>query len=311
MRRNLIIAGLALLVLGSGFVLLAPVMADFGRWLLVWQETLQRQLAGHLRGVAGGVPGAVWVLSGASFLYGVAHAAAPGHGKVVLGAYAGARRIAAARVAALALVAALAQGTVAVALVLVLAGLTGWGRRRIEGLESGALAGLGALLIGAVGAWLVWRAVRSWRAARCPVSTPGPAQALLAGQRAPVVYGTRDCPDCGQAHLPDPGTLARATPREALLIIAAVAVRPCSGALLVLLLTWQMGVLWAGILAAYAMALGTAALTGGLAVLVALGREGVVRGSPGLRGLGQVLEGTAGAILLLAAASVLLAGAFP
>lgn len=62
--------------------------------------------------------------------------------------------------------------------------------------------------------------------------------------------------------------------RELLVLIVAVAIRPCTGALFILILTAQMGVFGIGVAAALAMALGTASVT----VLVALASVGARRG---------------------------------
>lgn len=100
--------------------------------------------------------------------------------------------------------------------------------------------------------------------------------------------------------------------REVAALVAAVAVRPCSGALVLLLLTWQMGFLWVGILGTYAMALGTAGVAAALALALALGRDGVLRGARRVAGPGRLwlvvgIEALAGLVLVMAVLSVMLA----
>ncbi|MCC5986587.1 MAG: hypothetical protein JJT95_02820 [Pararhodobacter sp.] len=312
---------------------LAPVLQPFGRWLLSMQAEFQQDLARELRGAARGQSAAVWALLGLCLVYGFVHAAGPGHGKALIGAYGVARRIGALRLAGIGLAASLAQATVAVVLVLALAGLAGMGRGTLEGIDRQWLEPLGLAALAALGVWLLWRALaRMAQASRLAGQKPqtaatqgqGPASAMLAAAQsnAPAtprahVYGPAcppDCPDCGARHMPPPQAMLQAsTPREVAALITAVAVRPCSGALLLLLLTWQMGMIWLGILGAYAMGLGTAGLSVALALALVTGRNGLMRlggswlAGPGRLWLAGTLEAGVGLALLIGALAVLVA----
>jgi len=317
----------------------APIqsaLAPTGRWLLAQQATFQSGLAQSLRGIHGGQGAAFWGLMGLCLAYGFVHAAGPGHGKALLAAYGVARRVPLMKLAGIGFLSAMAQGTAAVLLVLALAGLAGMGRAGIEQVDRGILHALSLAATGAVGLWLVWRALtRLARATRRPALPPppptpadtaplakGPASALLAATRAGEtprahVYASppadAPCPDCGTWHLPPAEAMLRAANwREVAALVAAVAVRPCSGALVLLLLTWQMGLLWVGIAGTYAMALGTAGVAAGLALALALGRDGLLRGSRGMAGPDRVwlvvgIEALAGLVLVVAVLSVTVA----
>lgn len=316
---------------------LAPALQGFlapaGRWLLAAQAQFQNGMAQQLRGVHGGQQAAFWALMGLCLAYGFVHAAGPGHGKALLGAYGMARRVPALRLAGIGLLAAIAQASVAVALVLAMAGLAGLGRREIEALDRGAMTWLALAAMLAVGLWLLWRALTRLHpaapaTAACPPMPPagasrdapiGPAARMLASARdgarpAPALYpAATPCPDCGHAHLPPPEALLRASsPREIAALVVAVAVRPCSGALVLLLLSWQMGLLWVGIAGTYAMALGTGSVAVMIALALALGRDGLLWGGRGLRGttrrqLVAGIEALAGLVLVLGVLSVILA----
>ena len=110
-----------------GLVLLALVMigllwtVDAGAaWarLVAWTVTMQRELhqalATALRAVAESGPLAGLGLVSLSFLYGVFHAAGPGHGKVVIATYLGTQHETLRRGVALAFASALLQGVVAI-----------------------------------------------------------------------------------------------------------------------------------------------------------------------------------------------------
>jgi ABC-type nickel/cobalt efflux system permease component RcnA len=85
-------------------------------------------------------------------------------------------------------------------------------------------------------------------------------------------------PDCGHFHMPDPAKLGRDFSwREAGATVVAAGLRPCSGAILVLVFAMWQGIFYAGILATLAMSLGTALTTGALAALAVLAKGTALR----------------------------------
>src|SRR5690606_10468738 len=104
---------------------------------------------------------AFWVLGGLSFLYGVFHAAGPGHGKVVISSYVVANERQLRQGIVVSGISALMQAVVAIAFVLVLAG--------ILNLTSTALGDaahwvgvVSYALVALLGFWLVLRKVFGW-----------------------------------------------------------------------------------------------------------------------------------------------------
>lgn len=281
MRRLVTLMGigvavaLALLWLAGGLDVLARMAAEA-------QRALQAPLAGAVRAVQAGQPAAWSALLAVCFGYGVVHAAGPGHGKFLIGGYGVARRVPLARLVSLALAASLAQAAVAVALVYAGVLALGWTRERMVGLAEGALTAASWAAIGAVGLWLVWRGLRGvMRQGAEPMAGPDHGE----GQGHPHAHHHHDDHDhgpecgCGHAHGPSPAQVAAATGwRDMLALIGSVALRPCSGALFLLILTFQMGIGAAGVAGAFAMGLGVALVTGGVAGLAVWSREGALAG---------------------------------
>ncbi|WP_019955296.1 nickel/cobalt transporter [Yoonia vestfoldensis] len=209
------------------------------------QLQVQNAMAGALRALQQGNPGAVLTLWGLCFAYGFVHAAGPGHGKLVIGGYGLGARVPVGRLAGLALASSLAQAATAVVLVYTAVWVLGWGREQMTGLADDVLEPVSYALIAGVGLWLVLRGMRHLR-----------------GLRKPVHTHDKVCASCGHAHGPSVEQAAEVRSwRDAAAIIAAIAVRPCTGAVFLLILTWRFGLDWAGIIGAFVMGLGTASIT--------------------------------------------------
>lgn len=223
------------------------------------QRDVQNAMAAALRGLRAGEPGALATLWGLCFAYGFVHAAGPGHGKLVIGGYGAGTRVPARRLAGLALGASLAQAVTAILLVYAAALLFGWGRTQMTGVADDVLAPVSYALIGVVGLWLLIRGIRHLRPAH------------VHDHDHDHTGDGEVCSSCGHAHGP---TLEQAqsvnTWRDGLIVIGTIAVRPCTGALFLLILTWRLGIDWAGIIGALIMGLGTASIT----VLVAFAAVG-------------------------------------
>lgn len=298
MRAGLLIAALGVAALAAWLWGLggAGVVAERAA---AGQQEAQRAMAGALRALRAGEPGALAALCGLAFSYGLFHAAGPGHGKVLIGGYGVGRRVALAKLSGLALASSLAQSLAAVALVYGSLWLLGWGRTEMTGAAERWFAPLSYGAIAAIGAWLVIRgALRLWSISR---------------QHHHHHHDHGHCAACGHAHGPTPDQAARiGNWREALALVGAIALRPCTGALFLLVLTWRMDIAWAGILATFAMGAGTAAITVAVAFAAVGFREGAVArlaaaggGAGALRLLAGV-EALAGAVIAALALQLLL-----
>lgn len=292
--RKLIWVGLAAIAALAIWLWPMGGMADVTRWAAVGQRDAQNALAGALRAVRAGDAGAWALLLGLCFAYGFFHAAGPGHGKLVIGGYGVARRVSALRLGALAIASSLAQAATAVLLVYSGVWILGMGREALTGAAETLFAPLSYGAIALVGVWLLLRGIKRFRTVR------------HVGHEKDA-HG--NCHTCGHKHAPTPEDVNDITTwRDAVVLIGAIAIRPCTGALFVLILTWQMGIAAAGIAGAFAMGLGTASVTLAVAFAATFLREGTLaqmQGTTALRAM-AVLEMLAGAVVTTLAVQILL-----
>jgi nickel/cobalt exporter len=314
-------------------------------WLLTKQSEFYREMSSTIR-AAKSDGSAVWTLLAISFAYGIFHAAGPGHGKAVISSYLVANEETARRGIVLSFVSALMQSLVAVLIVGVGAWLLNVTAKTMCGAER-VIEIASYALIAAFGLRLVWtkgggfmRALQSSYGRSTPLLATAMAHAAAhrhnhghhpehahshahaehgdhghhhhaAGDGHPHDDGHVHDEHCGHSHGPEPGELAGPGGwRRGLGAVFTVGIRPCSGAILVLVFALAQGLFWAGVAATFVMGIGTAITVATIAV-VAVSAKGLARRlASGREGSGALVMrgmefGAAGLVLLFGAGLLL------
>jgi ABC-type nickel/cobalt efflux system permease component RcnA len=286
-----------------------PQVGGIVGWILAKQSEFYREMSATIR-AAKSDGSAVWTLLSISFAYGIFHAAGPGHGKAVISSYLVANEETARRGIVLSFASALLQALVAVTLVAVLAWLLSSTARTMCSAEKAIeIASYG--LIAAFGARLVW--TKGGGFMRALQAKPEPALAVAHSHRGHGHdhglhhgHGHDHVHDehCGHSHGPTPDQLAGPGGwQRGLGTIFAVGMRPCSGAILVLVFSLAQGLFLAGIAATFVMGLGTAITVATIAVIAVSAKGLAKRLSAGHEGGGTLIMrgiefGAAGLVLL-------------
>ncbi|MFT4121370.1 nickel/cobalt transporter [Bradyrhizobium sp.] len=310
-------------------------------WLLAKQSEFYRQMSSTIR-AAKSDGSAVWTLLLISFAYGIFHAAGPGHGKAVIASYLVANRETARRGIVLSFASALMQSLVAVLIVGVSAwalNVTAKTMCRAEGaIEIASYA-----LIALFGLRLVWvkgggfvRALQAAQPVPAIAGVPhdhhdhghhhdahdhhdhghdhhhhGDGHGHGHGRAHTHAHAHHDHghdhvhdEHCGHSHGPTPSELAGPGGwRRGFAAILTVGIRPCSGAILVLVFSLAQGLFWAGIAATFLMGLGTAITVAAIAIIAVSAKDIAGRLSAGRDGGGALfmrgIEFGAAALVLL------------
>jgi nickel/cobalt transporter (NicO) family protein len=313
-----------------------PQVGGLVGWLLAKQSEFYHQMSATIR-AAKSDGSAVWTLLAISFAYGIFHAVGPGHGKAVISSYLVANQETARRGIVLSFASALMQSLVAVVIVGICAWLLNATAKTMCGAEK-VIEIASYALIAAFGARLVWTKGGGFlRALQAQQLVP--AMALAAhhdhtghghdhhrhdhshahahSQDHVAHHGHEHGHDdhghdhghvhdehCGHSHGPMPSELGGPGGwRRGLSAIFTVGIRPCSGAILVLVFALAQGMFWAGIAATLVMGLGTAVTVAAIAVIAVSAKDVARRLSAGSEGGGALVMrglefGAAGLVLL-------------
>jgi len=296
-RRSAVALAVCILLLGAWAVLGSTDLGGprFLHGAVTAVNQVQRRLYEILASAvreskSGSSPWPLLALFGVSFAYGVFHAVGPGHGKVVISSYLVARGGKARHGLWLCLASALAQAASAIALVAVLALLLDLSRPEID--RNGRLieeVSYGLIIL--LGTGMLISSLRPKRSG--DHDHHGHFPEVLARGAAAEVGG-------GDTRVPW---------RRFAAVVLATGIRPCSGAILVLLFALAQGIFLAGVGATVAMALGTSITISGLALLALMSRRAALRiADEDSRWHGRIHSGLAllSAVVVVAAGSLLL-----
>lgn len=289
--------------------------------IAVKQKEFYQALVSSLRSFRNN-PNAMWLLIGLSFAYGVFHAAGPGHGKAIITSYVVANNETLRKGIVLSFASAFAQAVTAIVLVGGFAVLFNLTSIAIQDTARWFEIGSYVLITG-LGGWLLWqKAVRPFAAMVASRSSGGELAFAGAGGHHHGHHHHHDhhheigadgiCSTCGHAHAPTPDMVqGRITLARAASIILAVGLRPCTGALVVLVFALSQGMILAGVASTLAMAVGTGITVSLLAGLAVGAKELAVKlfgeGSPMSIGIHRSIEILGAAIVFLLGLTLLIA----
>ncbi len=252
----------------DGSIRVVPFLTDPVLWVRGKQQNFYGAMSGALRAMRDGNAFTSGImLMFLSFGYGVFHAAGPGHGKAVISAWLLATENQLRRGILVAFMSAIVQAVTAVTIVsflfLFVAGVGTAAKDVARFLEIGSYA-----MIATMGGYLFWTGLKLFSIfAKFPSFTKqsglvsianhsNPDQHFYILASTPHVHG-ENC-DCGHSHAPTAQDVTGSlTWYKAFSLAFAVGVRPCTGALLVLVFANTIGIYWAGVASTFAMALGT------------------------------------------------------
>jgi nickel/cobalt exporter len=289
-----------------------PQVSPIAGWILAKQAEFYRMLSSTIR--AAKVDGsAAYTLLGISFVYGIFHAAGPGHGKAVISSYLVANNETWRRGVALSFASAILQALTAILIVGIAAVLLG-ATAKMMGDTVRVIEMVSYGLIILIGLRLFWVKGRAFLHLLRPRAHDHHDHAHEHDHHHDHGHGHahahhHDHDDdeghaWGHVHAPEPSELkGRDWWKRGLSAIVAVGLRPCSGAIIVLVFALAQGLFWIGVASTFVMGLGTAITVATIAT-IAVGARGLAgRLAKTMPGVGLIalrgLETGAAALIIL------------
>ncbi|MCD9543539.1 hypothetical protein GLP24_01510 [Photobacterium carnosum] len=249
-----------MLFIASGYVLWQqwPTMLMES---IKWQRDINGQLSDLLYDAQQNIT-AAYSLVGLSFLYGIFHSLGPGHGKMIVTTYLATNPAKIKASLIMTVVSAFVQAVVAITLVSILLVFFKSSMRQVNDAADQFISYsfMAMLLLGVI---VIYRSLKQvWQLRTAPLHH----------------HDHGDNCGCGHKHFANADEINQATSlREYIVIIFSIGIRPCTGAILVLLFANMVGLYWLGVISAILMAIGTALTTSAIALLTLSGKKIVSR----------------------------------
>ena len=290
-----------------------PPSSGFFGWIFAQQAAFYTQLREAIK--AATVTGSAgWTLITISFLYGIFHAAGPGHGKAVIASYMLADNATWKRGALLAAISAFVQACVAVAFVGVAVLVFGATARNMSSAAT-VIEIIAYALIVLLGLYLLWKKGGSFLAAlrsKPDAHEHDHAHGHHHGHDHAHHHHDHGHDHHGHSHGPEPAELkGKDWFRRGMVAAVAAGLRPCSGAILVLVFSLAQGIFLIGVLSTFAMGAGVAITVTAIALVTVFGKGIAVRLGGAMGGRSElVLRGIEvfGALAVIALGLLLLFG---
>lgn len=267
----LFLGSLSLLLIGISF-LVYLYWFELIIWAQSWQRYFHQQLIQCLIKTKQASLQTGVLLLCFSFLYGILHSAGPGHGKIIISTYLATQPKQLKKSLLLTLLSAIMQGLVAMILITLALAIFRISTKYLT-IGEYRLEQLSYILITLVGLLLSYRAIRKL----IPNNSKNSfniIRIVAINQSESLHQQQKLCRCCNHRHLPNQQELEHNKGWLGDLgIILAIGIRPCSGALLVLIFSYSFGVYYWGIAATFAMSIGTALTISLFALLVHYARQ--------------------------------------
>ena len=225
-----------------------------------WQRIINEELSNLLyEAKANQLTSAIYLLL-LSLIYGILHSLGPGHGKLIVTTFLATHPSKVKHSLILTIASALMQAIVAILLVSILLFLFNNSMRDVNS-KAVELISLSFLIMAILGAVIIVRALKK-------------LYSHFKSREKVHKHGHQDENCCGHKHFASADEINKATTWQAYAgIIISIGIRPCTGAIMVLLFANVIDIYWLGVVSALVMAIGTAMTTSTIALLTISGKK--------------------------------------